>query len=132
MDGAGFIADYEESLSEAAASVLLPPIEAVLARTGLMPLGWAGMASALSKRRDQVCGETERKQKWFLENASPLCSALNRAVPLLRLRRIEFHRCKAGRGRDRWIVLRCTSKAAYDELRAWLTGNRCGGEQPSR
>jgi hypothetical protein len=123
------MADYEDSRTEAMAaaaeaSVLLPPIEAVLARTGLDVAGFDGTATELLKRLEDVCGNTERKQKWYPKNASQLGSALNRAAPLLRLRAIEFQRYKLGRGRDRRIVLRCISEAAYDELRARVMGQK--------
>jgi putative DNA primase/helicase len=128
-DAAEFIADYKESRTEAMAaaaegSLLLPPIEAVLARTGLDAAGFDGTVTELLKRLDDVCGETERKQKWFPKYASQLGSALSRAAPLLRLRGIEFQRYKLGRGRDRRIVLRCTAEAAYDELRARVMGQK--------
>jgi putative DNA primase/helicase len=137
-DPAEFLADYEESRSEAMAaaaeaSVLLPAIEAVLARTGLDVAGFDGTATELLKRLDEVCGDAERKQKWFPKNASQLGSALNKIAPLLRRRGVEFQRYKLGRGRDRRIVLRCLSQAAYDELRARVMGQpRGAGDQPAR
>jgi hypothetical protein len=137
-DAAEFLADYEDNRSEAMAaaaeaSLLLPPIEAVLARTGLDVAGFDGTATELSKRLDEVCGAAERKQKWFPKNASQLGSALNRIAPLLRRRGIEFQRYRLGRGRDRRIVLRCLSQAAYDELRARIMGQpRGAGDQPAR
>jgi len=126
-DAAEFIADYEENRSEAMAaaaeaSLLLPLIEAVLARTGLDAAGFDGTATELLKRLDEVCGEAERKQQWFPKTASQLGGALNRIAPLLRLRRIEFQRYKVGRGRDRRIALRCASEAVYHELRARVMG----------
>jgi putative DNA primase/helicase len=136
-DAAEFLADYEESRSEAMAaaaeaSLLLPAIEAVLARTGLDAAGFDGTATELSKRLDEVCGEAERKQKWFPKNASQLGSALNKTAPLLRRRGLEFQRYKLGRHRDRRIVLRCFSQAAYDELRARVMGQCGAGDQPAR
>lgn len=137
-DAAEFIADYEEDRSEAMAaaaeaSLLLPLIEAVLARTGLDAAGFDGTATELLKRLDEVCGEAERKQQWFPKTASQLGGALNRIAPLLRLRRIEFQRYKLGRGRDRRIALRCASEAVYEELRTRVAGCRSGdaGRQPS-
>ena len=133
-DAAEFIADYEENRSEAMAaaeaSLLLPLIEAVLARTGLDAAGFDGTATELLKRLDEVCGEAERKQQWFPKTALLLGGALNRIAPLLRLRRIEFQRYKVGRGRDRRIALRCASEAVYDELRARVMGLRSGGDKP--
>jgi putative DNA primase/helicase len=137
-DAAEFLADYEENRSEAMvaaaeASLLLPLIEAVLARTGLDAAGFDGTATELLKRLDEVCGEAERKQQWFPKTASQLGGALNRIAPLLRLRRIEFQRYKVGRGRDRRIALRCASEAVRDELRARVMGQpRGAGDQPAR
>jgi putative DNA primase/helicase len=129
---AEFMADYEENRSEAMAaaaeaSLLLLPLEAVLARTALDVAGFEGTATELLKRLDEVCGEGERKQKWYPKTPSQLGSKLSEIAPLLRPRGIEFRRDKLGRGRDRRIVLRCASEAVYDELRARVIGQGRGG-----
>lgn len=128
--------NYEENRGEAMAaaaeaSLLLPPIEAVLARTGLDMAGFDGTATKLLKRLDEVCGEAERKQRWYPKRPSQLGSKLSEIALLLRSRGIEFRRYRVERGRDRRIVLRCASAAVYDELRERLLGQRGGaGNQP--
>lgn len=136
-DAAEFLRDYEENRSDAMAaaaeaSLLLPVIEAVLCRAGLDLAGFDGTATELLKRLDDVCGESERKQRWYPKTASQLGSKLTEIAPLLRPRGIEFQRYKVGRGRDRHIVLRCVSQTVYDELRARVTGQRrSGGDYPT-
>lgn len=128
-DAAEFLRDYEENRSEAMAvaaeaSLLLPVIEALLGRAGLDFSGFDGTATELLKRLEDICGESERKQKWYPKTPSQLGSKLTESAPLLRPRGIEFQRYKVGKGRDRHIVLRCVSEAAYDELQVRVAARR--------
>jgi hypothetical protein len=121
--------DYEENRSDAMAAVaeaslLLSIIEAVLGRSGLDLAGFDGTATALLKQLDEVCGESERKPKWYPKTASQLGSKLSEIAPLLRPCGIWFRRYKVGRGRDRHILLRSASDAVYEELRARIMGQR--------
>ena len=130
-DSAEFMTDYEENRSEAMiaaaeATLLLPCFEALLTSTWLDVTGFDGTASELLKRLDNVCSEAERKQKWYPKTPSQLGSKLTEIAPLLQSRGIEFRRYKVGRGRERHIVLRCTSKVIHEELRARVMGQRPG------
>ncbi len=132
-----FLRDYEENRSDAVAaaaeaSPLVPAIEAVLGRTELPADGFDGTAAELLDRLGEVCSDAERKQRWFPNTASQVGSALRRVAPLLRSRGIEFAPYKdRDKKRTRRIVLRCTSEAIFDELRARVMGQRRGGnDQP--
>ncbi|HTT80187.1 MAG TPA: hypothetical protein VMF86_10955, partial [Stellaceae bacterium] len=129
---AGFIRDYEENSSDAVAaaaeaSPLVPAIEAVLVRTGLLADGFDGTATELLGRLAEVCSEAERRARWYPATAAQIGSALRRIAPLLRARSIEFTAYKdRDKNRTRRIILRCLSDAAYDELRERLMGGRSG------
>jgi hypothetical protein len=131
-----FLRDYAENRSDAVAAAaeaepLVPAIEAVLGRLELPIDGFDGTATELLRRLDEICGKDQRKQHWYPKTASQLGSGLNRIAPLLRPCGIEFRRYKQGKGRDRRIMLRCTSETAFDELRARLMGwHRGACEQP--
>jgi hypothetical protein len=83
-------------------------------------------------RPGEVCGEAERRTRWYPANAAQVGSALRRIAPLLRSRGIEFLAYKdRDKKRTRRIVLRCGSEAVCDELRARVMGGRRGaGDQP--
>jgi hypothetical protein len=132
-----FLRDYDENRSDAVAaaaeaSPLVPAIEAVLARTGLDVTGFGGTAAELLDRLGEVCGEAERRARWYPATASQLGSALRRIAPLLRWRGIAFQPYKdRDKKRTRRIILRCVSEAGFDELRARVMGRRRGaGDRP--
>ena len=121
-----FLRDYEENRSDAVAAAadaapLLPVIEAVLGRSGLVADGFDGTANDLFAKFHEVCPEAQRKQRWFPGTASQVGSALRRLAPLLRSRGIMFEPYKdTDRKRTRRLVLRCVSEIAFEELRARL------------
>ena len=131
-----FLRHYEENRSDAVAaaveaSPLVPAIEAVLGRTGLDVTGFDGTAAELLDRLGDVCGEAERRARWYPATASQLGSALRRIAPLLRSRGIAFQPYKdRDKKRTRRIILRCSSEAVYDDLRAYMGRRRGAGDRP--
>ncbi len=99
---------------------------------GLMPTGFDGTAAELLEKLAEVCGEPERRARWYPATPSQAGSALRRIAPLLRSRGIEFLPYKDGdRNRTRQLKLRCASEAGFDELRARLMGRRRGSDAPA-
>jgi hypothetical protein len=127
-----FLRDYDENRNDAVAvateaAPLVPAIETVLARTGLDAAGFDGTATELLRRLDEVCGEAERRSRWYPVNPSQLGSELRVIAPLLRSRGIDFRPYKdSRRKRTRLIILRCLSEAVFEEVRARVTGQRHG------
>jgi putative DNA primase/helicase len=127
-----FLRDYEDNRTDAIAaaaeaSPLLPAIEAVLGRGGLMADGFDGTAAELLAKLHDVCSPVEQKARWFPATASQVGSALRRVAPLLRSRSIIFEPYKdRDKKRTRRIVLRCASEAVFDELHLRLMGQHKG------
>jgi hypothetical protein len=127
-----FLRDYEENRSDAVAaaaeaSPMVPLLEAVLARTGLLADGFDGTAAQLLAKLHEVSGEGERKARWWPAIAAQVGGQLRRVAPLLRAPGIEFAPYKdRDRKRTRRIVLRCMSDSVFEELRARLTGQNPG------
>jgi hypothetical protein len=123
-----FLQDYEENRADAVAaaaeaSPLLPFIEALLGRTELGAEGFDGTAQDLLAKLNELGSEADRKARWWPNTAALVGSALRRIAPLLRDCGITVDAYKdRDRKRTRRLVLRCRSKAVFEELRARLMG----------
>lgn len=114
----------------AAASPLVPVIEAVLALGGYGPEGFDGTAhDLLGKLKDQ-CSEAVQRAPWFPKTDAQMGTRLRRDTPLLDSRGIEVVHYKEGRVKARKILLRCKSEKVFDELRARLRGEKRGDGEP--
>lgn len=125
-----FLRDYDENRRDvvaaaAEASPLVPLIEAMLGRGGLLAEGFDGTAADLLAKLAEVASEPQQKARWYPSTAAQAGSKLRIVAPLLRSRGILFETYKdRDRKRTRRIVLRCVSEAVFDELRTRFMGRR--------
>ncbi len=127
-----FLAAYAENQREvvagaADASPLVPVIESLLGLGGFGLEGFEGTAGELLVKLRGQASEITQRGKWFPQNPAQMGTRLRRDTPLLKSRGILVEHHKAGRRKDRMIVLRCSSERVFDELRARLRGERGRG-----